>query len=148
MCCIAEKTNLWSCKSTNRGFLKAIFQFRISRRRHLEMWRVWNAVPGPLSLSYIVLDRKPSEKLDLWTYKIKDSFFCHATHLIYVQRAFWTQLVETAGDSFNNFHNGRGHYGEISPRQQPITAHDLTGSDLCHIIIINHKDKTKETIKK
>ena len=26
------------------------------------------------------------------------------------------------------------HYGEILPRQQPITAHDFTGSNLCHII--------------
>ena len=26
----------------------------------------------------------------------KDSFFCYATHKIYVQRAFWAQLVETA----------------------------------------------------
>ena len=35
----------------------------------------------------------------------------------------------------NNFHNARGHYGEISPRQQPITALDFTGSNLRHIII-------------
>ena len=34
----------------------------------------------------------------------------------------------------NNFHNVRGHYGEISLRQQPITARDFTGSNLCHII--------------
>ena len=27
-----------------------------------------------------------------------------------------------------------GHYGEISPRQQPTTARDFTGSNLCHII--------------
>ena len=25
----------------------------------------------------------------------------------------------------NNFHNARGQYGEISPRQQPITARDF-----------------------
>ena len=37
---------------------------------------------------------------------------------------------------FNNFHNASVHYGEISPRQQPITARDFTGSNLCHIIKI------------
>ena len=31
-------------------------------------------------------------------------------------------------------HDARGHYREISPRQQPITARDFTGSNLCHII--------------
>ena len=30
----------------------------------------------------------------------------------------------------------RGHYEEISLRQQPITARDFAGSNLCHIIII------------
>ena len=54
----SRKTNLWSCKSTNRGFLKAIFQFWISLRRHLEMWRVMAVVPGPLALSYIVLGKR------------------------------------------------------------------------------------------
>ena len=39
----------------------------------------------------------------------------------------------------NNLHNGRGHYGEISPRQQPITARDFTGSNLCDIINIDQK---------
>ena len=34
-----------------------------------------------------------------------------------------------------NFHNARGHYGEISPCQQPITARDFTGCNPCHIII-------------
>ena len=36
----------------------------------------------------------------------------------------------TAG--INNFHNARGYYGEILPRQQPITARDFSGSNLCH----------------
>ena len=75
------------------------------------------AVPGPLSLSSIVLDKRgpgtatmtfqdggvrkfkseksPSENLDLWTYKTKDSFFCYASDTSCVQRAFWAQLVET-----------------------------------------------------
>ena len=35
----------------------------------------------------------------------------------------------------NNFHDARGHYGDISPRQQPIAVRDFTGSKLCHIII-------------
>ena len=39
-----------------------------------------------------------------------------------------------SSQGINNFHNARGHYGEISPRQQPITARDFTGSNLCHII--------------
>ena len=34
----------------------------------------------------------------------------------------------------NNFHNARGHYGEILPRRQPITVRDFTGSNLCHIV--------------
>ena len=38
----------------------------------------------------------------------------------------------------NNFHNARGHYGEILPRQQPITARDFTGSNLCHIIKLDN----------
>ena len=32
---------------------------------------------------------------------------------------FQTALID-------NFHNARGHYGEISQRQQPITARDFT----------------------
>ena len=40
-------------------------------------------------------EKLQSENHDLWNYKSKDSFFCYATHLIYVQRAFWAQLVET-----------------------------------------------------
>ena len=42
-------------------------------------------------------EKLPSENPDLWIYKTKDLFFCYASHLIYVQRAFWMQLVETAG---------------------------------------------------
>ena len=34
----------------------------------------------------------------------------------------------------NNFHNARSHYAENSPNQQPITARDFTGSNLCRII--------------
>ena len=29
-----------------------------------------------------------------------ENIYCYATHLIYVQRAFWAQLIETAGDPF------------------------------------------------
>ena len=59
----SRKTNLWSCKSTNRGFLKAIFHFWISRAAILKsMWRVMTAVPAPLSLPYIVLDIIPLTK--------------------------------------------------------------------------------------
>ena len=62
------------------------------------------AVPGPGAVPGTVdgsgkkfkSEKSPSENLDFWTYKTKDSFFCYATHLIYVQRAFWVQLVETA----------------------------------------------------
>ena len=40
-------------------------------------------------------EKSPSENLDLWTYKTKDSFFCYASDISCVQRAFWAQLVET-----------------------------------------------------
>ena len=115
------KTNL-----TNRGFLKANSHFWISQRRHLEMWRVMVAVPG-LLLSNTMLDnergpgtatihvtfqdggagkfkseKSPSENPDFSTYKTKDSFYCYAAHLIYVQRAFWAQLVETAENPFKS----------------------------------------------
>ena len=85
------------------------------------------AVPGPLSLSSIVLDKRgpgtatlhcifqdggarkfkseksPSENLGLWTYKTKDSFFCYASDINCVQRAFWAQLVETVEVPFKRF---------------------------------------------
>ena len=35
----------------------------------------------------------------------------------------------------NNFHNPRGRYGEILPRQRPIAARDFTGSKTCAILL-------------
>ena len=46
-------------------------------------------------------EKSPSENLDLWTYKTKDSFFCYASDISCVQRAFWAQLVETVEVPFN-----------------------------------------------
>ena len=81
------------------------------------------AVQGPLSLFNIVLDnmgcatatitrrfsrwwrmeiqKSPAKNPNLWTYNTIYLFFCYPTHLIYVQRAFWAQLVSTAKDPFN-----------------------------------------------
>ena len=44
-------------------------------------------------------------------------------------------LVLFCSQGVNNFHDACGHYGEILPRQQPITARDFAGSNLRHIII-------------
>ena len=49
---------------------------------------------------------------------------------------FFRIWVCFCSQDINNFDNARGHYGEISPRQQPITARNFTVSNLCHIIII------------
>ena len=51
----SRKTNLWSCKSINRGFLKTIFHFWISGA---PSWNVtcYGCSARPLSLSNIVLD--------------------------------------------------------------------------------------------
>ena len=56
-------------------------------------------------------------------------------------KSFFSDFVLGFGVCFcsqgiNNFHNACGHYGEISPRQQPITARDFTESNLFHIIVI------------
>ena len=47
--------------------------------------------------------------LDSWDLCTSDGY----VHLIYVQRAFWAQLVETAGDSFNFNHNPLPWCGDI-----------------------------------
>ena len=46
-------------------------------------------------------EKSHSENLDLWTYKTKDSFYCYASDISCVQRAFWAQLVETVEVPFN-----------------------------------------------
>ena len=56
------------------------------------------AVPGPL-LSNTMLDNERGPG----TANITRHF--SATHLIYVQRSFWAQLVETAEDPFKYIHN-------------------------------------------
>ena len=61
----------------------------------------------------------------LFSFKAKKFSFL----IIFV--GFW---VCFSSGGINNFHNARGHYGEILPRQQPITARDFTGSNLCHIM--------------
>ena len=38
-------------------------------------------------------------------------------------------LVLFCSQGVNNFHDACGHYGEILPSQQPITARDFTGSN-------------------
>ena len=108
----SRKTNLWSCKSTNRGFLKAIFNFEfpsvailkcdafgLQCQAHSCLIQYKITREGlalqPKHLTFqdgdagkFKIEKSPSENLDLWTYKTKDSFLCYATHLIYVQRAF------------------------------------------------------------
>ena len=51
------------------------------------------------------------ENLDWSSYKTKDSFFCYASDISCVQRAFWAQLVETVEVSFNSIN------APISPPQ-------------------------------
>ena len=60
--------------------------------RHISRWR-----------RKFKSEKSPSENLHFWTYKTKDSFFCYTTHLIYVQRAFYAQLVETAEVPFKGY---------------------------------------------
>ena len=59
--------------------------------------------------------------------------------LIFRQRKFFLifffRILSPQG--INSFHNAHGHYWEISPRQEPITARDFTGNNLCHIINSN-----------
>ena len=58
------------------------------------------------------------------------SVFC-----LVLRQSFFRILSCFCSQGINNFYNARGHYGEISTRQQPITARDFTGSNLRHIII-------------
>ena len=72
-----------------------LIQFKITRGGlALQPWNV--TFQDCCALKFKIQNRLQKSP-DLWTYKSKDSFFCHATHLIYVQRAFLAQLVETAG---------------------------------------------------
>ena len=73
-----------------------------------------------------------NNKFTVWMFFVTHSFKATKNFLF---SFFFLFCVRFCSQGIN-FHNARGHYGEILPRQQSITARNFTGSNLCHIINI------------
>ena len=95
----SRKTNLWSCKSTNRGFLTAIFHFWIYGRAswHCNHYTSHFKMVAPVN-SKVKNRLQKTSICGLTRPKIQ----IHVSDISCVQRAFWAQPVETVEVPFKS----------------------------------------------